>query len=155
MSVLVHEYTQTRGQCVTAGETAIHTMKRHFVKFLGRGSFVAEEKVLPIDSWDVNKAVEMASDITLPYNQRPYGFHFITRERGENDLDSKVTATSGFYYIGGVVMDADQVKAMIPDSTILLSNMRINNWDRVIAAGPNRSWVQPLRSSDTVLDVTL
>ncbi len=34
-------------------------MEKHFVTFLSPGTFVAEDRTLPIDSWDVNKAQEI------------------------------------------------------------------------------------------------
>ena len=78
-------------------------MKKHFVTFLSPGTFVAEESTKPIDSWDVDKAVKMARSIKERHNARPYGFQFSTRERGPDDLDSKVTKQSGVYWLGGKV----------------------------------------------------
>lgn len=63
-------------------------MEKHFVKFYSAGSFVAEETVKEIDSWDVNKAIEMSKDITERYGAKPYGFRFITKGRTDADLDS-------------------------------------------------------------------
>lgn len=66
-------------------------MKKHFVTFFSPGTFVSETSEKPIDSWDVDTAVEMSTQILERHGARPYGFRFSTRERGQEDLDSKVT----------------------------------------------------------------
>ena len=88
-------------------------MKKHFVKFYSAGTFVAEESVKQVDSWDVDKAVAMSKDITERYGAKPYGFRFITRGRTDKDLDSKIVAESGMYFINGVVETLDEIKAVV------------------------------------------
>lgn len=78
----------------------IKTMRKHFVTFYSPGTFVAEETELPIDAWDIDKAVKMAHKIVERYEARPYGFRFSTRVRGPNDLDSHREKTSGLYLAG-------------------------------------------------------
>lgn len=65
--------------------------KAHFVKFFSPGTFVAETTTEKIDAWSIATAVEMARTVKERYGARPYAFQFITRERGPDDLDSKVT----------------------------------------------------------------
>lgn len=131
-------------------------MKAHFVTFLSPGTFVAEEDSKPIESWDTDKAVEMARDIKQRYGARPYGFQFSTRERGPDDLDSKETARSGTYWLGGKVETLAEVEARNdPRESILVSNMRCNKWDRIVTNNNSWKWTQPLREKDTVLEVVL
>lgn len=108
-------------------------MKKHFVTFYSPGSFVSETDQHEIDDWNVNTAMDMAKGITQRYGAKPYGFSFSTRERGPNDLDSKVTKTSGMYFLGGNVYTLDEVIARNnPDDDILISNMKFNNYKKVI-----------------------
>src|SRR5580765_847001 len=103
-------------------------MQQNFVTFYSPGTLFPEETTKPIDSWDVDKAIEMARTITERHSAKPYGFRFITRGRGERDLDSKVTNTSGVYYLGGKVLTLADVEARNdPKEEILRNNMRFNS----------------------------
>lgn len=128
-------------------------MKKHFVTFYSPGTFVAETTSKPIDSWDVEKAMEMAHDVVERYGATPYGFQFSTRSRGDADLDSKQSAQSPFYHLGGKVETLAQVEARNdPKEEILRSNMRCNEWDRIIVNDNSWSSVRPLEKTDVVLD---
>ncbi len=129
-------------------------MERHFVKFLSPGTFVAEETVKPIDSWDIHKAIAMSKEIRERWGATPYGFQFITRARGEEDLDSKVVKSSGIYYINGVVETLEEIKAKHdPSNRILISNMECNGWDKVVTTCNSYRWTQPFNSEDAVVTV--
>lgn len=129
---------------------------KHFVTFYSPGTFVAEASEKPIDSWDVDQAVEMSKGITERYNAHPYGFRFSTRSRGPEDLDSKQSATSPMYYLGGIVRTLEEIKAKNdPKDRILISNMEGNGYSRVISAASGWSWTQPLHDEDVVLDLTV
>ena len=128
-------------------------MKKHFVTFLSPGTFVAEDTTKPIDSWDIEAAKTMARKIKERYGAVPYGFRFTTRSRGENDLDSKVTAESPLYYLGGKVETLAEVKARATaDDRILVSNMECNGYDKIITNTNSWRWTQPLQPSDIVLE---
>lgn len=130
-------------------------MKAHFVRFLSPGTFIAEQTVKPIDSWDVDKAVEMARDIVERYNARPYGFEFITRERGPDDLDSRITERRGIFYLGGKIETIEEVRERNdPNERILLANME-NSFDRIVVNTNSWKWTQPFRDGDVLLDVDL
>lgn len=131
-------------------------MEKHFVTFYSPGTFVAETNELPIDAWDTEKAVELARGIKQRYGARPYGFRFSTRSRGPDDLDSKVTAKSPYYFLGGRVETLAEVEARNdPKESILRSNMRGNGYDRIVVNDNSWRWTQPLDAGDVVLDVTL
>lgn len=131
-------------------------MKKHFVTFLSPGTFVSETTEKPIASWDVDKAVKMARKIKERYGARPYGFQFSTRERGPDDLDSKVTKRSGIYYLGGRVETLADVEARNdPKEEILRSNMRINRIEKIIVNDNSWRFTGELKKGDTVLDVKL
>jgi hypothetical protein len=125
-------------------------VKKHFVTFYSLGTFVSETSEKPIDSWDVEKAKSMIKE---KYSATPYGFQFSTRERKDDELDSKVTKTSGLYYLGGTVETLAEFKehAKGKDS-ILISNMECNGWDRIITYGNSRKRPQPLKKEDVVLE---
>lgn len=128
------------------------TIIKHFVTFLSPGTFVAEDRTKPIDSWDVPIAQAMAETITERYNAVPYAFYFTTRTRGPDDLDSKVTATSPTYFIHCKVETLEEIEARaLPDEQILRSNMRGNGYKAVVVTTRGWKWTQPLRDGDVVL----
>lgn len=57
---------------------------KDYVVFCSPGSFVHETSTKEIDSWDVRKAVEMATEITERYGSKPFGFYFRTKGRHEH-----------------------------------------------------------------------
>jgi hypothetical protein len=128
------------------------TMERHFVTFYSPGTLVAETSSQPIDSWDVERAREMARNIKERHGATPYGFRFTTRGRGPNDLDSKQTAQGPMYWLGGTVETLAEVKARATEKDrILVANMEGNGYDRIITNDNSWRWVQPLNESDVVL----
>lgn len=128
-------------------------MKKHFVEIFSPGSFVAETSLKEIDSWDTQEAMKMAHSIVERHNSRPYGFRFVTRGRGANDLDSKVVDTSPMYFLGGTVLTLADIKAENnPDNRILITNMEVNKWPRVIRNLNSWSATLPLQDDDVVLD---
>lgn len=131
------------------------TMKRHFVTFLSPGTFVSEQNEASIASWDVEAAVSMARTIKQRYGATPYGFYFSTRSRGPDDLDSKVSATSNIYYLGGNVETKEEVFARNdPKESVLRSNMEINGFDRIIVNNNSWRFTAALRDTDVVLEFT-
>lgn len=128
-------------------------MEAHFVTFNSPGTFVAEQTTKPIVAWDITLAQSMAREITERHGARPYGFRFTTRTRNADELDSKVTATSPFYYLGGTVETLEQVKARATErDRILISNMECNGWDRIVTTTNGYRWTQPLKDTDVVLE---
>jgi len=128
-------------------------MRKHFVIFFSPGTLLAEQTQKPIESWDVEKAVEMSREITERYNAKPYGFCFVTRERKPRDLDSKEVERSTMYYLGGAVFTLDELKAQNdPEDRILIQNMECNGWNRVVINKNSWKWTQPLSEGDEVLD---
>ena len=79
-----------------------------------------------------------------------YAFYFTTRSRSEEDLDSHVSDTSGTYYLGGRVYTKEQIDAGEYGSSILRSNMEINNWDKVICTVSGMT--VPFEENDVVLE---
>ena len=129
-------------------------MVKHYVTFSSPGTFVAEQTVKEIESWDVCKAVAMSKKINERYGAKPYAFQFSTRQRGANDFDSKETKRSGFYYLGGKIETlADIKKRNDPKEHILISNMECNGWARVVTNINSYRWTQPLNENDVVLDL--
>jgi hypothetical protein len=130
-------------------------MEKHFVTFYSPGTFVSETSVKPIDSWDVELAKQMAGSITERYGATPYGFRFSTRTRGPDDLDSKQTASSKMYYLGGRLETLAEVEARAdPKEDTLRWNMRVNGWDRIIVNDNSWRMTQPFLDGDTLLDWT-
>lgn len=127
-------------------------MTQHFVTFYSPGTFVAETTEKPIESWDVDIAKAMAKQIKERHNAVPYGFRFSTRTRGDKDLDSRVSATSHMYFLGGKVETLAEVEARATAADqILLSNMRGNGYKRIITNDNSWRATQPLNDEDVVL----
>ena len=77
----------------------------------------------------------------------------IQRQRGDDDLDSRESARSRLYHLGGRVETLAEVEARNdPKEEILRSNMRGNGWDKIVVNDNSWRSVQPLRSDDIVLD---
>lgn len=131
-------------------------MEKHFVIFMSPGTFVPEATEREIASWDVDTAAKMALNIVERYGARPFGFQFVTLSRGENDLNSKETARSGTYYLGGRIETLAEVEARNdPKEEILRFNMRANEIDRIIINDNSWRFVTELEPDDIVLDVKL
>lgn len=114
---------------------------KHYVCFLSPGSFVPNEK------WQEIKSRK--DKIDAPDNC--FAYYFFDREEVEKDgelLLGKEKNQSGRYYFGKV-MTAEEIEKTVPDSGILLSNMRINNWPTVVRTRMGN--FQPLEKNDTVL----
>lgn len=130
-------------------------MKKHFVTFYSPGTFVSETSSRPIDSWDIDKAKDMARDISERYNATPYGFRFTTRERSDEELDSKDIAHSAMYYLGGKIETLAEVKARATDKeSTLIGNMECNNVERIITNDNSWRFTAALEKDDVVLEWT-
>lgn len=127
-------------------------LTKHFVEFFSPGTFVAETSIRPIESWDIATALKMACDINERYNATPYGFRFLTKSRGDDDLDSREVARSSMHYFGVRVLTRADIEARNdPKDTILLDNMRCNKWDRVVETTNGYKATLPLQDGDIVL----
>ena len=126
-------------------------MEKHFVRFYYPGTFVSDTAEKPIESWDINIALDMLESVSS--QKIPYGFMFITRERADDELDSHESEKSGTYYLGGEVLALEQIKARNdPKDKILISNMEGNNWERVVVNTNSWKITLPLEPDDTILD---
>jgi hypothetical protein len=127
-------------------------MEKHFIEFYSPGTIISETNLIEINSWDVNKAVELSKNIVQRHNSKPYGFKFITKSRNEYDLDSKIIKQSNFYYLGGKIKTLTELKAENNQKDkILINNMECNGWNKIIEN--NNSWkiTLPLNETDIIL----
>ncbi len=128
-------------------------MIKHFVTFFSPGTFVAETTEQPISRWDVEEAKRRVRKIHERHGATPYGFRFTTRRRDDNDLDSKIVATSQMYFLGGVIETLEEVKARATrNDSVLILNMEGNGYKRVITNTNSWRWTQPLNDTDVVLE---
>lgn len=129
-------------------------MKKHFVTFYSPGTFVAEETTKEIDSWDTQKAIEMSKNIKERHGALPYGFQFHTCKRSFRDFNNKEIKRSNMYYLGGEILTLAEVEAKNdPSNKILISNMKCNNWDKIIVNTNSWKWTQPLNPDDIILNM--
>lgn len=132
----------------------VNKVKKHFVVFLSPGTFVSESSSVEVSSWNVNEAMELAHGIQERHGATPYGFYFLTRGRGEFDMDSKVIEQSkGIYYLGGTIFSRqDVIDRDDPNERILRSNMESNNIDRIIENTNSWKFTTAFKETDTLLD---
>ena len=129
-------------------------MRRHFVTFYSPGTLVAEETTMPIAEWDITPAIVMAREIVERHGARPYGFCFTTRSRTEEELDSRETARSPMYYLGGQVFTREEIEARNdPGEAVLRCNMRASRIERVVVNENSYRVTLPLHPGDQVLEV--
>lgn len=136
--------------------------REHRVTFDSPGSFFAESRTLPIESWSPALAVALADGIVERYGAKPYGFRFSTLltadpvpdgEGGTLKVEPKEVAQSGTHFLGGEVLTFDQLVARDdPKESILRSNMQSNDWPLVLEN--NNPWrsVQPFPEDACVVD---
>lgn len=130
-------------------------VSKDFVVFMSPGTLFHETTEREVDGWNVEAATNMARGITERHGATPFGFYFITRSRGPNDLDSKVSKKSGRYYLGGTIRTADEVLAGTdPSEEILRSNVRANRIKRILVNDNSWRFTTGLNDDDTVLDFT-
>ena len=88
-------------------------------------------------------ASSMAKKIKERHGATPFGFRFTTRQRRNDELDSKVVKTSCMYYLGGKVLTLDDIKKRNdPDDRILIKDQADaseNGIYDVTAGAPTRS----------------
>jgi len=129
-------------------------MRQNFVVFFSPGTLVAEQSTKLIDSWDIDKAIELSKDIKERYGALPYGFCFTTRERKDDELDSREVKRSSMYFLGGDILTLEDIKRRNdPKDGILISNMKNNKWHKIVVNNNSWQWIQPLEKGDVVLTV--
>lgn len=129
-------------------------MKKHFVIFYSPGMLTAERTEKEINSWSVDKAIEISKTIKERHGALPYGFRFITKSRTSKELNSKITKRSNMYYLGGVVETLEEIKSKNnADDRILISNMECNGYDKIITNTNSYRWTQPFFEGDILLEI--
>ena len=116
------------------------------MKFYWRGTCCSN---LFQDDGDVELAKKIMEKTFEDGTRKPYAFRFITRSRKDDELDSKVTDRSGYYYLEGSVLNLEQVEKQEGSNSILACNMRNNHWDKVVML--EGGWTQPLYENDVIL----
>jgi len=130
------------------------TMRQNFVVFFSPGTLVAEQSTKLINSWDIDKAIELSKDIKERYGALPYGFCFTTKERKDDELDSREVKRSSMYFLGGDTLTLEDIKRRNdPKDSILISNMEGNKWYKIVVNNNSWQWTQPLKKGDVVLTV--
>lgn len=117
---------------------------KHYVCFLSPGSLFPNEQRIEVASRE--------EKVLAPTNC--FAYYFFDREeieKGGEKLVGKEKNKSGRFYFG-TVMTAEEIEADEGDNKILLSNMSINNWPKVVKTRMGN--YQPLEKGDTVLTVS-
>lgn len=127
-------------------------VEKHFVTFYSPGTLFPETTTEEIDSWNVQKATEMAIGITERHNAKPYSFVFTTK-RNDGELDSKEVARSCNYFLGGKILTLADIKARgDKEDNILIGNMERNGIEKVVENTNSWKATLPLEPDDIVLE---
>ena len=117
-------------------------MLKHYVTFLFPGSFWPEEQITEISSRDEKFDIPKSC----------FAYEFWDREEtvinGEKLVGSPKNKSGRYYF--GEVMDEQQVLALYPEANTVVSNMRCNNWKKVVRT--RRGNWQPLLENDVVIE---
>jgi len=116
-------------------------MTKHYIKFLHPGSFWPEETIIEIE--DRSKIPEVP--------KTAFAYEFFDMEETELDgekLYGNRKNKSARTYLGEV-LTYEQVEKSVPDSRILLSNMKSNGWEKIVKTRMGN--FQPLEEGDTVI----
>jgi hypothetical protein len=102
--------------------------------------FLFSGTILPESTMRVVKTRDIPDNIP----EGCFAFYFV-----DIDEKGKESNRSNRFYVGGSIYTLEEVKANFPELHILISNMEINDWKRVVKT-PLGNW-QPLFEGDTVL----
>lgn len=137
-------------------------MRKEYVTFISPGTFMSEYTTRAIATRDVAEAVLMSQRVVERYNARPFAFYFSTMsehapipdgEGGTLNVEPKEVDRSGNYFLGGVLLTLDELKARHDSSLrILIDNMESNGWPVVIENCNSWKSVQPFKEKDCVVD---
>lgn len=122
--------------------------KKHYIIFYSPGTLFSESSSREIDSWDIKKATDLSKEIKERYDATPYGFVFETYV--ENS--TKPLKRSGIHFLTGTLIKYDDIKENY-DNSILLSNMRDNNFPIVCENTNSYRSTMPFNESDCVVDM--
>lgn len=136
-------------------------MKKHSVTFHSPGTFFDETTTREVAAWD-HRLVPLAAAMTVAerYGAKPYGFRFSTSivaepvpdgEGGTLNVEPKVIAKSGMYYINGTVMRFEDIVDDDADS-ILRSNMRCNGWPLMVECRNSYRSVHIFEEGDIIVN---
>ena len=123
------------------------------VTFYSPGTMFPEETTRDIESEDPLEAVCMASTIVERHNAVPHSFRFTVWEKPEpiedREFEAKKLRSSGMYFIDGKVETLEEVEARHdPSEKILLSNMRNNDFSKIVVCCDHWKSTYPFRPED-------
>lgn len=129
-------------------------MEKKFIVFTipEPGSPQPTKITMAAEEHSIELANKMADDLLQQVGIRPSGFHYTTRARGEEDLDSKEISKSPMYYFEGKTLTMDQVKELPePKRTNMIYNMGAAKCDTVVVMEIKQEIGFPLKPGDVVL----
>lgn len=117
-------------------------MKQNYIEWLYPGVICSESISEKVDE----------RILPLEYPKHAFGFRFYDRtevktEDGEN-LYGKADHYTDWYYLGAA-LSFEEIKQKYPSEKILIDNMRINKYDRVVKTIHGQ--FMPLKKNDVVL----
>lgn len=128
---------------------AVETEITTYVEYLHPGSFLPERTAHPV-------AVRDAAQAATEAPRSAFAFRFFDMVCAVAEVDGEQVRLggneirrSGTYYIDAEKLTADDVAALTGDHSILLSNMRSNEWPAVVRCRTGN--FQPLLAGDEVI----
>ncbi|PZM08070.1 hypothetical protein CPY51_30470 [Rhizobium tubonense] len=123
-------------------------MSKEYAVFLFNGSFTNTERPVQVPCRDVDRATEIAQQLTLQYGAPPFAFHFESRV---DSLDS-IGNRSGLYYLGGTIQTLAEIRAECnPSNQRMIWNLEARGIDKIVTNNCPCLACFPLRDEDQVL----
>lgn len=126
-------------------ETTAMPVTTTYVEYLYRGLIVSEGSSVPVAERDAARCAREASPGT-------FAFRFYDKVTGfieDTPVKSAPLRESGWYYIDAERLTAADVAALPGDYSVLLDNMRSNQWPAVIRCRTGN--FQPMHADDMVI----
>lgn len=96
------------------------------------GSLCSEESTKPIDTRDPQKHANEAPESAFAFFYYDVVVCIVTIDGEHIETRSDHRNTSKTYYFNAKLLDRNAVSALPGDNTILLNNMRSNNWHTLV-----------------------
>ncbi len=119
-------------------------MLKHYVRFFIPGSFFPESTTQEVR--------ERTPEAAKPWPDCAFAFQFFSQEQMEGEsgvLVGPETDKSGRYYIDARKMTAEEIEKEVPESRMLVANMRGNGWQYVVKCRTGN--FQPLEDRDRIV----
>ncbi len=139
----------------------MNARRKEFAEFYSPGTFLHESRFIELHEGTVEEAVRISKDVVERYQARPFGFDIVTRiisppvddgEGGEMIVNPKEVERRGRFFLGGKLIDFEDVCKSEGKESIIASNMRNNGYPICIEVINGFRSTHPFGSGDVIVD---